>query len=152
MLAIFLALFTLLTSFVAVRGAPHASTVEDDYIVDLGYQLNRGQAVVVRRGPYHQLLAHELLPLTDLQDPCVLFLEQNTRHVQKYTLCRPAAWSLAFPSAHLASSQSYCGSECGRRHLPSSISKVVYYRRRNSFYPRRYSTCRSTHFRRLLIS
>ena len=48
MLAIFLALFALLTPFVAVGGVPSPSTVEDAYIVDLGYQLNRGQAVVVR--------------------------------------------------------------------------------------------------------
>ena len=104
MVVLFLPLFILLTPFVAFGGAPNASKVEDDHIVDLGYQLNRGQAVVVRRGSYHKSMAHELLPLADLQNPCVLFLEQYTRHVQKYTLCRPAAWSLAFPSAYLASS------------------------------------------------
>ena len=48
MLAIRVALFALLAPFVAVGGTPTASTVEDKYIVDLGYQLNHGQTVVVR--------------------------------------------------------------------------------------------------------
>ena len=47
MLVIGVALFALLTPFVAVNGAPSDSSVKDSYIVDLGYQLNRGHTVVV---------------------------------------------------------------------------------------------------------
>ena len=73
MLAIFLAVFALLTPFIAVGGAPNASAVAGTYIVDLGYQSNRGQAVVVRRGSHHKPLAHKPLPVAHLQEPCVLF-------------------------------------------------------------------------------
>ena len=54
MLVIGVALFALLTPFVAVDAAPSPSTVEDSYIVDLGYQLNRGHTVVVSRRSHHK--------------------------------------------------------------------------------------------------
>lgn len=47
MLAFFIAFFALLMPFVTTNGARNASIGVDDYVVDLGYQLNRGQAVVV---------------------------------------------------------------------------------------------------------
>ena len=48
MLALLVALIALSTPFVTVGWVPGNSTVGNDYIVDLGYQLNQGQAVVVR--------------------------------------------------------------------------------------------------------
>lgn len=154
MLVIGVALFALLTPFVAVNGAPSDSSVKDSYIVDLGYQLNRGHTVVVRRLP----------PPSHRQPSCCrsqtyksstyyfVLLEQYSRHFQKYTLCRPATWPLALPRAHLTRSQPHRHPKCERCHLPSSITQVADYRRRNSFHPRRYSTRRSSHFRRLPVS
>ena len=58
MLAVTVALFTLLTPFVTPEGAPDIFTGPDDYSVDLGYQLNRGEAVLVKvfglRASYHK--------------------------------------------------------------------------------------------------
>lgn len=48
MLAITVALVALLTPFVTPWGPLNASTSPNDYSVDLGYQLNLGQAVEVR--------------------------------------------------------------------------------------------------------
>lgn len=53
-LAITVALIALLIPFITRLGISKASTGQDDYSVDLGYQLNRGQAVSV------SLMDHEL--------------------------------------------------------------------------------------------
>lgn len=46
-LGFIIALFALYTPLVTPWGAPNASTGGNDYAVDLGYQLNQGEAVVV---------------------------------------------------------------------------------------------------------
>ena len=47
MMAIMVVLFTLLVPFVVADGAFNTSNSVDSYVVDLGYQLNQGQAIVV---------------------------------------------------------------------------------------------------------
>ena len=49
MLAITIALIALLTPFTIPWGEINASSVRNDYVVDFGYQLNQGKAVLVAR-------------------------------------------------------------------------------------------------------
>ena len=92
MLAITLALFALLTPYVAVFGVLKASTLEDTYIVDLGYQLNRGQAVVVMQDSRHKPWAPVIADLR---------LMRVVPTTSRTTLSSPSE-TFALPLRHLA--------------------------------------------------
>ena len=47
MLTVRVVLLTLLSPFIDVGKAVNISTAQNTYVVDLGYQLNQGQTVVV---------------------------------------------------------------------------------------------------------
>lgn len=82
----------------------------------------------------------------------MIFLERHSCHVQKYTLCRPAARSLALPCAYPTRGRPHQGPKCERRHLPSSLCQMVHSWRCRFFHLVRYSAGGSTHLRRLSIS
>lgn len=63
MLAVAIAVFAVLASFIPSYGAPTAPADGSDLFVDLGYQLNLGQRVVVR------FIYYDLDPLVPSVDP-----------------------------------------------------------------------------------
>lgn len=62
MLAVAIAFFAVLAPFIPTHGAPTAPADGNDLFVDLGYQLNSGQRVVVRFIYYN---LHPLVPSID---------------------------------------------------------------------------------------
>lgn len=113
MLAITVALVALLTPFFTQPGASRIVTGLDDFIVDLGYQMNRGHAVSVSLVDRELYTASSMRPqMRPIVSLLRVLLEQHARHFQEYSLRRPATGALALSGALPSPTQSF---QCSKR-------------------------------------